>query len=108
LFCLCALLPPLAATSDWEEDRKGHPPRPSLLSPALSSIRWRRGSHSSSGCTGLQRIADQGREGSFSLPTTPLHSTANRVHPCNAARARFTRSLFESPEPRRMKTLAAR
>src|SRR5437667_2316879 len=54
---------PLPATQEWGEDRlpaatgaaqaggEGNPT--SLLSPALSSIRWRRGSVLGSGCTAL-------------------------------------------------------
>src|SRR6266566_5772413 len=41
---------PLPATQEWGEDRgEGNPT--SLLSPALSSVRWRRGSVLGSGCT---------------------------------------------------------
>src|SRR6266516_6345345 len=40
-----ASLLPLPATQEWGEDRgEGHSHTTSLLSPALSSIRWRRGS----------------------------------------------------------------
>ena len=61
--CWRALFLPLPATHEWGEDR-GEGLQGSLLSPTLSSIRWRRGSRfSPGGGSGWER------HGQRSLPT---------------------------------------